>query len=321
MIVQYVKDLVPELFGEFDPAHATRRTSQIMPDSGVSGRTLTIVMTIMCYLACMALGALIIINKSIDNWTSDISGQVTVQVRPISGSDIEAELEVAASIIGATEGVTEVRVLSADEGSALLEPWLGSSEILQELPIPRLIEVTIDRENPPNLLGLAERLKNEVRGATLDTHRRWQDQLVRAAGTLRAIGYSVLVLISVTTMAIVVFATRAAMFSNRQIVEVLHLVGARDSFIAVQVQRHFLRLGLKGGFIGAFVGAITFTAVNMLATDGAQGLAENIDAIASGTYNFSIANYLLLLLIPLVATLISLVTARLAIMRILGSVW
>jgi cell division transport system permease protein len=320
MIIQFMKDLVPELFGEFDPAHSTRRTSQIMPDSGVSGHTLTIVMTIMCYLACLALGALIIINKSIDNWTSDISGQVTVQVRPVSGSDIEAEISKAVAIIEATDGVTAVNVLSAEEAAELLEPWLGSDEIIQELPIPRLIEVSIDRQNPPDLFALAERLKTEIVGASLDTHRRWQDQLVRAAGTLRMIGYSVLVLISVTTMAIVVFATRAALYSNRQIVEVLHLVGARDNFIAVQVQRHFLRLGLKGGLIGAVVGAISFTAVNMLATDGASGLAENIDAIASGTYNFSIANYLLLLLIPLVATLISLITARLAIMRILGGV-
>lgn len=320
MIVQYLKDLVPELFGEFDPAHSTRRTSQIMPDSGVSGRTLTIVMTIMCYLACVALGALIIINKSIDNWTSDISGQVTVQIRPVSGSDLEAEINKAVVIIEAATGVKTVNVLSADEARALLEPWLGSGEILDELPIPRLIEVTIDRQNPPDLTSLADQLKAEVQGASLDTHRRWQDQLVRAAGTLRMIGYSVLALISATTVAIIVFATRAAMYSNRQVVEVLHLVGARDNFIAVQVQRHFLRLGLKGGLIGALVGAISFTAVNMLATDGASGLAQNIDAIASGTYNFSIANYLLLLLIPLVATLISLITARLAIMRILSGV-
>ncbi len=320
MIVQYLKDLVPELFGEFDPAHSTRRTSQIMPDSGVSGRTLTIVMTIMCYLACVALGGLIIINKSIDNWTSDISGQVTVQIRPVSGSDVEAEITKAVAIIETANGVDAVNVLGIDEARALLEPWLGSGAILDELPIPRLIEVTIDRQNPPDLTGLAERLNAEVQGASLDTHQRWQDQLVRAAGTLRMIGYSVLILISTTTVAIIVFATRAAMYSNRQIVEVLHLVGARDNFIAVQVQRHFLRLGLKGGLIGAVVGAISFTAVNMLATGGASGLAQNIDAIASGTYNFSIANYLLLLLIPLVATLISLITARLAIMRILNGV-
>lgn len=320
MTMRYVRDLMPELFGEYDPVQATRRTSQIMPDSGVSGRTLTIVMTVMCYLACLAAGGLIIINKSIERWTSDISGEVTVQVRPVSGTDIEAEIDKAVAIIRASDGVRAVNELSIEEAAALLEPWLGAGAIVQELPIPRLIEVTIDRHAPPDLAALAARLDAEVEGATLDSHKRWQDQLVRTAGTLRLIGFAILALISLTTIAVVVFATRAAMYSNRKVVEVLHLVGARDAFIAAQVQRHFLRLGLKGGLIGALAGAISFTAVNILATGETRSLADNIDAISSGTYSFSIANYLLLLLVPLIATLISLVTARLAIMRILGAV-
>lgn len=320
MILQYLKELVPELFGEFDPSRSTRPTSQIMPDSGVSGRTLTIVMAIMCYLACLALGALIIINSSIDRWTSDIAGEVTVQVRPIADVDIEAEIEKAVALIRATEGIADVTVLSVDDATALLEPWLGSGDILKELPIPRLIRVTLDQSAPPDLELLGLRIAQQVDGATLDSHRRWQGQLVRTAGTLRMIGYSVLFLISVTTIAIIVFATRSAMHANRQIVEVLHLVGARDTFISIQVQRHFLKLGLQGGLLGALAGAITFTAVNMLAADGASGITRNLDAIAQGTYNFSVTSYLLLLLIPLVATLISLVTARFAILRILSGV-
>ena len=320
MIGQYIKDLVPELFGEYDPARTTRPTSQIMPSSGVSGRTLTIVMTIMCYLACLALGGLIIINTSIERWTSDIAGEVTVQVRPVDGVDIEGEIRKAVDVLEDTDGIASVTVLSIDDANALLEPWLGSGDILKELPVPRLIRIAIDRSAPPNLEALALKISQRVAGATLDSHRRWQGQLVRTAGTLRMIGYSVLALISLTTIAIIVFATRSALHSNRHIVEVLHLVGAKDTFISVQVQRHFLKLGLQGGLIGAFAGAVTFTAVNMLAEDGAQAIGRNIDAIASGTYNFSVASYLLLLLIPLVATLISLITARFAIMRILAGV-
>ncbi len=320
MTRQILKDLAPELFGARDPTRTARRTSQIMPDSGVSGRTLTMVMTIMCYLACLALGALIIINNAIDIWASDLSREVTVQVRPVSGSDIEQEIEKAVAIIEGTPGVTTTTVLSIEDASALLEPWLGSGEILKELPIPRLIEVRIDRKAPPDLENLADQLSIEVNGASLDTHRRWQDQLVRAAGTMRFIGLAVLALISLTTIAIVIFATRSAMHSNRGIVEVLHLVGAHDNFIAVQVQRHFLKLGLQGGLIGALAGAITFTAVNLVVTDGSADLSQNIDALTSGAYGFRIANYLLLLLVPIVATLISLVTARLAIMRILSNV-
>ncbi len=310
----------PLLEGSDTPPTSTRvrRTAQIMPDSGVTGHTLTIVMTIMCYLACLALGALILINNAIDTWTSDISRQVTVQVRPLRGADVEAEVLKAQAILEETPGILSVDALSLSDAAELLEPWLGETGLLEELPIPRLIEVSIDRGAPPDLDALSARLEAEVLGATLDTHRRWQDQLVRMAGTLRLIGYSVLILISFTTIAIIVYATRSAMFSNRHIVEVLHLVGAEDSFIAVQVQRHFLRLGLRGGLIGAIAGAITFTVLNVLSeSTPAGGVGQAINSFSSGAYGFSIVNYLLLLLIPLVATLISLITARLAIMHIL----
>ena len=318
MTMEYLRELAPWLFGAADPAVSTRRMSQIMPSAGVSGNTLTIVMTIMCYLACLALGALILINNAIDTWSADISRQVTVQIRPVSGSEIETEINQAVAIIEQTDGVVAVSVLSESDASALLEPWLGSGRVLEELPVPRLIEVSIDRKAPPDLDALSARLEQQVLGASLDTHKRWQSQLVSAADTLKLIGYGVLILISLTTVAIVVFATRAAMDSNRHVVEVLHLIGAYDGFIAVQVQRHFLQLALKGGLIGGLAGAITFTALNLLAADTPAGFAESLTALTSGDYGFRLANYLLLLLIPLVATLISLITARLAVMRILN---
>jgi cell division transport system permease protein len=296
------------------------RISQIMPNSGVSGHTLTIVMTIMCYLACLALGALIFINTAIDAWTSDITRQVTVQVRPVEGADIEAEVAKAVDILRGAPGILFVNPLSVADAAALLEPWLGAASLIDELPIPRIIEVGIDRDAAPDLAALGARIEAEVSGATLDTHRRWQDQLNRMAGSLRLIGYAVLALISTTTIAIIVFATRSAMYSNRRIVEVLHLVGAEDQFIAVQIQRHFLKLGLRGGLIGAFAGAATFTALNLLAEGSAGGVSYALDALATGTYGFSLASYLLLLLVPLVATLISVVTARLAIIHILREV-
>ncbi len=298
-----------------------QRIGRIMPDSGVTGHTLTIVMTIMCYLACLALGALILIHTAIFNWTSDITRQVTVVVHPTEGTDIEVEIQKAVDVLLETQGITSINTLSLDDAAALLEPWLGSGDLISELPIPRLIEVGIDREAQPDLDALGLRLSAEVTGASLDTHRRWQQQLVRMAGTLRLIGYSVLFLISFTTVAIIVYATRAAMYSNRDIVEVLHLVGAEDRFIASQIQRHFLKLGLKGGLIGAVAGAITFTVLNLwIESESSGGLDGALDAMATGSYGFSFVSYLLLLLIPLVATLISLVTARLAVIHILNEI-
>ncbi|NND49640.1 MAG: ABC transporter permease, partial [Rhizobiales bacterium] len=202
------------------------KPSPIIPASGVAGRALFLVVTAMCYLASITLGASLLVRNQIDEWTSDISNQATVQVRPVDGVDVELQVNEAITVLMSTQGVMSADPMTARESSALLEPWLGSAQVLEELPIPRLIAVEIDRQNPPDLAQLATTLESTVEGATIDDHRRWQSGLTRMAASLQMVAFAVIVLVGATTMAIIIFATRAAIASNREIIEVLHLTGA-----------------------------------------------------------------------------------------------
>jgi len=135
------------------------RPVRIMPQSGVAGSALTAVIAVMCYLGSLALGAVIVINKSVNNWTSDISGQVTVQIRPDVGRDINQDIDKILAILRVTRGISSARIISVTESAKLLEPWLGAGAFLKDLPVPRLIAVSIDRKKPPNLVNLAKTLQ------------------------------------------------------------------------------------------------------------------------------------------------------------------
>jgi cell division transport system permease protein len=286
----------------------------IMPARAASLRTLTIAMAVMCYLACLAAGGLVLINRSVDAWKSDLAREVTVQIREIDGRDMEREIARAVEILEVTVGVLNVKVLTREEAVALLEPWLGNVGGLGDLPIPRLITVTIDPEQPPDLDKLEKALSAEIPGASLDTHKRWQTELTRMASVLTSIAFAILGLIGFCAIAIVVFATRSALESNREVVAVLHLVGARDGFIARQVWSRFLKTGLTAGLIGLTFGLGTF----FVALNAAP---ESFSAIGREYLSFSTAhfwgNYAALAAVPLVATFISLVTSRMTLLRIL----
>ncbi len=298
-----------------------RMFNRIMPDRGLSGRMLTASMSIMCYLACLALGALIYINKSIDVWTSDISSEVTVQIRPSEGADMDETLTKGAEMLSVFPGVAAVKVLDSSTAEDLLEPWLGSGQILEELPIPRLIAVEIDPDAPPDLQALAVKVAAELPGASLDTHRQWQDQITRTADTMSLAAFGILALVALAAVALVVFATRAAMDANRDTIEVLHLAGARDRFIAYEVQRHFLRLGLRGGLIGMVSGVATFALINLAGTtDTTTGLVQASRQLIYGPQALSYQNYALFLLVPIIATFISMVTARASVVGMLRRV-
>jgi len=295
-----------------------RRQSAVISRSQPAMRTLMIAMSVMCYLASLAIGGLILINRAVDSWTTDMAREVTVQVRPVEGHDIEAALSRAADILSDFAGITEVRVLGREAAAELLEPWLGQGRLIEDLPVPRLITVGIDRGNPPDFDRLASMLEAEVAGVSLDTHRRWQRELTRLAAAVEWLGLAILLLVLCSAVTLVIQVTRTALEANRDAVEGLSLDGARDRFIAGAVERRFLKAGMTGALAGTALGIATFAAVTFAGYAAApSGLAEASRSLIFAPSAQATLAYFLFLLVPIVATLICLVTARLAVLKIL----
>jgi len=255
-------------------------SSAIVPAAGVASRALFFVLAIMSFLACITVGAVAVVATAASDWRTDIAGEVTVQIRPVEGLDMAAAIREATTLISATPGVRAVRALSEAELRGLLEPWLGSGVDLDELPVPRLIVVEIDRHAPPDIAALRARLMSAVPTSSLDDHELWQGRLAVMANTLIVSGIGILALVLCATVLSVIFATRGAMASNRDIVEVLHLVGAKESFIAREFERHFLRLGLKGGLAGGAMAVAAFGAVRWITAQfAATPAGDQFDAL------------------------------------------
>lgn len=241
----------------------TQKNTPIVPSSTVIGRALVLVTAIMAFLACLALGTAWAVHRAAINWTGDAAKELTLQIKPVDGRDMDEDIASALSILGATPGIVKATSLSGEDSGKLLEPWLGPDLSLSDLPIPRLITLKIDRVSPPDLTALAAKLRVQIPGAVLDNHGIWRDQVRAVAGWIQMASFLVLGLMLAATIAIIIFATRGAMSGNRDVVEVLHLVGARERFIAREFEYHFLLLGLKGGVFGGVAAAIGFVVARL----------------------------------------------------------
>jgi len=234
-----------------------RKPAPIVPEQSMSGQALVLVIAIMTFLSCLTLGAVTMIRDTAAVWQTQISREATIQIKPAEGLDIDAALVKAAEIAQAFPGVTGTRIVDREATARLLEPWLGTGIDFEQLPVPRLVIVTIDQANPPDFAALRTGLA-ELSTATLDDHRTWVDRLIVMARTMVTIGMSVLALMLAATVLTVVFATRGAMAGSGHIIDVLHFVGAEARFIAIQFRRHFLITGAKGAAAGGFAAILTF---------------------------------------------------------------
>ena len=256
---QFAKTFALGVSEAFFPRRLNTGSTQIVPQSSVSGRALTAVISIMSFLACLTAGMVYMVNQSADAWYNDIASEVTVQVAPRDGQDMEKQVALVTKVLQRQVGILSVHPLSRDESSALLEPWLGANNSLLGLPVPRLIAIEIDRNRPPDLSNVRQKLTARFKDSVLlDDHRHWQAQIRSLTRSVALGGIGILILVATATIAVIVSAARSAMASNHEIVEVLHFVGAQRKFIASEFERHFLALGIRSGLLGAILAGAMF---------------------------------------------------------------
>jgi cell division transport system permease protein len=252
-------------------AAQARNMSPIVPRASISGRALVAVVAIMTFLASITTGAVLLVSASAAEWQSEVASEITVQVRPAAGRDLDRDTAAAAEAMRTQAYVVQVRPFTKDESAKLLEPWLGSGLSIDQLPVPRVIVARVQPGATLDLAALRGRVAQVAPSASVDDHRAWIERMRSMTGATVFAGIGILALVIIATIISVSFATRGAMAANRPIVEVLHFVGAGDTYIANRFLRHFLRLGLEGGLIGGGAAMLGF------------GFSESIAGWFSGT--------------------------------------
>src|SRR5690242_1269532 len=289
------------------------KEAAIVPADSIAGRALMAVIAIMTFLAALTLGATVLVRSAAGDWQSAVAREVTIQVRPTDGRDIEADVRNAVALASGTAGIASARAYTREESASLLEPWIGSGLALNDLPIPRMIVVRVAPGETADLAALRGKLAAQVPGATLDDHRSWIDRMRAMARNAALAGLAVLALVFAATMLSVMFATRGAMSTNRQIIEVLHVIGARRDFIAGEFQRHFLLLGLKGGAIGGAAAILLFALIGLMS----DWLKSGAEDTLFGNLSLGAAGYGAIIGLVLLVAGVTAGTSRLTVRRTL----
>ena len=286
-----------------------------------SGRFVPWIVGFMVYLAALAVAGALTLGNVAQRWQAGISGTLTVQIAPPGSApdsgesgDMaaarEARIEQVLAVIRATPGIAGVEVLGPAAMDRLLEPWLGPGSADLGLPIPDLVSVTLRPGAEVDLPALAAAIAGAVPGAEVDDHRRWLEDLavfVRSVELLAAVVVSLVCLAAVLT---VVFVTRTGLAVHRRVIEIVHLIGARDAYIAGQFQEHALRLGLIGGIAGAVLAGLTLIAL--------QSLFTGLETPLLAGLGLGAGHWTALAILPVAAALVAMVTARLTVLRSLA---
>jgi cell division transport system permease protein len=290
--------------------------TRIMPrDKGAV--SLDVVIAVMAFLAALALGASLIANRAAATWRTGLAGRITVQVLPPDNShrSLNQEIEAALAVLRSTPGIAHAALISEQNTLTLIKPWLGSDTLVADLPIPRLLDAEI---TPGALLDIA-RLRNRLKAAApdslLDDHTRWLSRLRALADGITWSAYGVLLLIALATAATVSFATRAGLEAHREIVELLHQIGAHSGFIARAFEWHYFIAALIAAAIGAGLAALIYAA-------GTGAELVGFEAVPFlPPIGLHLSELAWLITVPVAAGWIALLTARLSVLGALSRIY
>lgn len=296
---------------------ARRKRRYDLPLNKGSGTGFLILLVgLMTFLAMMALGASFALSLMQERWSSGLENRFTVEIpaddngRLLNTDEVERAATRLADMLRAYPAVADVHVLGADEIRDLVKPWLGESLILGDMPLPGLIAVTLhDDAGEDNINALREKTSALVPHARIDTHQGWLRDVLRFTGALKFAAALLVLTIGVTTVTAVAGAVRARMDIYRAEVELLHLMGATDGYIARQFQRYAFLAALQGGLAGAFCGGLAMFSIGWA--------AGRMDINLLPSFTLSAPQAGLLALLPLLAGAIALLTARRTVMRVL----
>lgn len=297
---------------------SVRKQGRILPrDTGAA--PLDVVIGIMAFLAALALGASLIADRAAETWRSGLSGRLTVQILPVTEGNVEnafaKETQAALAVLRDTRGIAYAAPVSQADTEKIVQPWLGAGALVADLPLPRLIDATIDPGTAIDIPKLSQRLKQAAPDSLLDDHSHWIARLKSLAEVVMLSAYAILALIAIATAAAVTFATRAGLEAHHDIVELLHQMGARSGFVARAFEWHYLVSALAAAAVGAGLAAILFATASGLEMAG----VEAVPFLPPLALRMNELGWFLT--VPAVSAAIAWVTARLSILAALRRIY
>ncbi len=284
------------------------RKQELPLKSDGSSLFLQIMISIAVFIFAITLSGVLSINSMLYNWNQSILGSLTVQVMPSNNTNKEkaraetlAHQDKAIEFLKTVKGVEKVTPLQDEQLQKLIRPWLGDGVDINGLPMPRIIDVKISPDADIDFGDLAARLNEATPMASIDNHKLWLSKLIKFADGLKMLALTVLILVIMVSSGAIFYTTQTSLGLHKNIIEILHIMGAKDTYVAQQYARRTGFLGLTGGLFGLFFAIPTIFLI--------ASLAQQIEGGIISEAKLTTQAWGMIFTLPLLSGLIAMATA------------
>ncbi len=288
---------------------ASAADRRLLPEGRLAG-PMPWVIAIMTFLTVLAAGAGLALGNAASGLGNQLSGRLTIQLLEPNPELRERQTQMVLRELDRLGLVRSSERVDTARMRELLAPWLGEDGLDADLPVPSLIDVTLRSNDPRSVADVANTVKAVSPSARVDAHAQWLGPLQSLLSTMRWLSVALVALMAATMAAAVVLAARTALVTHRPTIDIMHLMGATDVQVARLFQRRAALDALFGSMLGCLCGA--------LVVFGIGSRIENVGAALLDEGALGWVGWAVIALLPVAAVLLSIVTARVTVVRVLA---
>lgn len=243
-----------------------------------TNRFLNAVTIITIFLSILIVSALILFflntNDHMNSWKKGI--RIIAYLKP---DIVEANFVDIKNKIQGFYGVAEAEFISKEEAmKRLREQMKRQSSLvdgLKENPLPDAFEIRLTGRfpNSERIENLAVQIESLPEIDDVEYGRRWIGRFVKFFDLFRLTGYAMSGIFFMAAVFIVANTIRLVIYSRREEIEIMRLVGATDRFIKPPFYIEAIIQGALGGIIGL---AALFAVFIYISTNVEQGLSSHL---------------------------------------------
>jgi len=274
------------------------------------------IISLMVYLATLSFLIASALTQFLSSWDTSQSIKLTIEVPPVLGetkasAKKDPRLQQIIYILGKTPEIAKFEMLKEEDTLAWITPLVGETEHLKHLPLSTLLEVELKSHNPAMVMALTKQLQGIQKDILVEDHLTWKKDTMQVAYALKVVILLIILMILMASIFTVIFTSKTSLIIHKNTLDILRILGAKNTYIARQFQSHALRLGLKGGFVGAL---FTFSTLMTL-----SHFVEKLHFPSLFQLLPTLDIYAIIFLVPIAMTLFMIVSTRMTVLRMLRS--
>jgi cell division transport system permease protein len=233
---------------------ANNKSIQEIPITQESGKQyLPWIIGLLVLLLLLVLACATSIGGTLLRWHGGVdNNKMTIEIPIVEGgvASVSPTVQQVMGILQTIPGIVRSEIVDEDRLLSLLKPWVGQIDLLRDLQLPALIDIDLDPSVPLDIGAITQQLREVSAGIRIEPHARWHHMLVSLGQAIKSLSYVIIGLIICSIFVVISLITKSSLSTYREIIDILRLMGAKNTYVARQFQIQAFKTCFQGGIIG-----------------------------------------------------------------------